>query len=99
MMINVQDTPMTEAAEPAATHTPTNTPTTAAAAAAAAAPPAGSTGSPQPATAAAAKLGASIFVSDDAPVYDMPVSAINRPLMSDLDPLKVLQSRQQVDAV
>lgn len=31
----------------------------------------------------------SIFVPDDAPVYAMPMSAINRPLMSELDPNKV----------
>lgn len=31
----------------------------------------------------------SIFVADDAPVYDMPVSAINRPLASSLDEAKV----------
>lgn len=81
---------MTDAAEASATtHTPTNTPSTSSATAAAAL--AGSDGSPQPATAAAAKLGASIFVSDDAPVYDMPVSAINRPLLSELDTLKVWQ--------
>eukprot|EP00882_Tetradesmus_deserticola_P001625 GHRQ01001751.1.p2 GENE.GHRQ01001751.1~~GHRQ01001751.1.p2 ORF type:complete len:193 (+),score=68.34 GHRQ01001751.1:366-944(+) len=33
----------------------------------------------------------SIFVQHDAPVYDMPVSAINRPLPSTLDPAKVQQ--------
>jgi uncharacterized ParB-like nuclease family protein len=33
----------------------------------------------------------SIFVQDDAPVYDMPVSAINRPLPSTLDHAKVQQ--------
>jgi uncharacterized ParB-like nuclease family protein len=35
--------------------------------------------------------GSSVFVSDDAPVYDMPVSAIKRPLQSQLDPKKVQQ--------
>jgi hypothetical protein len=33
----------------------------------------------------------SIFVQDDAPVYDMPVSAINRPLPSTLGHAKVQQ--------
>lgn len=36
-------------------------------------------------------LSSSIFVQDDAPVYDMPVSAINRPLPSTLDGAKVQQ--------
>jgi hypothetical protein len=34
-------------------------------------------------------LGSSIFVADDAPVYDMPLSAINRPLLSEVQPEKV----------
>eukprot|EP00879_Flechtneria_rotunda_P011854 GHRR01012383.1.p1 GENE.GHRR01012383.1~~GHRR01012383.1.p1 ORF type:complete len:118 (+),score=34.10 GHRR01012383.1:153-506(+) len=33
----------------------------------------------------------SVFVPEDAPVYDMPVSAINRPLMSALDECKLQQ--------
>jgi hypothetical protein len=37
------------------------------------------------------ELGSSVFVADDAAVYDMPVSAINRPLQSQLDPAKVQQ--------
>lgn len=35
--------------------------------------------------------GSSVFVAVDAPVYDMPISAINRPLQSQLDPEKVQQ--------
>jgi hypothetical protein len=35
------------------------------------------------------ELGSSIFVPDDAPVYEMPVSAINRPLLSEVHPEKV----------
>jgi hypothetical protein len=36
-------------------------------------------------------LSGSVFVQDDAPVYEMPVSAINRPLPSTLDNSKVQQ--------
>lgn len=44
------------------------------------------------------QLGSSIFVQDDAPIYDMPVSAINRPLMSELNPTKVAQFAQEMRA-
>lgn len=37
------------------------------------------------------ELPSSIFVSEDAPVYDMPVSAISRPIASVLDDSKVQQ--------
>jgi uncharacterized ParB-like nuclease family protein len=38
----------------------------------------------------------SIFVQDDAPVYEMPVTAINRPLPSTLDNAKVQQFVQDM---
>lgn len=40
----------------------------------------------------------SIFVPEDAPVYDIPVSAINRPLQSAVDPSKVAQFAQEMAA-
>lgn len=50
---------------------------------------AGAASGPQSKTQQQQELGSSIFVPDDAPVYDMPVAAINRPLLSEVNPAKV----------
>lgn len=40
---------------------------------------------------------ASIFVDDDAPVYDVPMDVIRRPLMSTVDSEKVAAFKQLIE--